>query len=302
MTPARMLIVGKAGQVAQAIAERVRNNNTVEAAFFGRPELDIADVDAIHPFLNNHTPDVVLNAAAYTAVDTAEVEPAAADAVNHLGPRQVARWCADADVPMIHMSTDCVFDGTKSSGYVETDSPNPLGVYGQTKADGEVAVALSAPKHLIVRVGWVHSRFGETFPRTMLDLAKTRETVSVVCDQLGRPTHATDLADGLIKMARACLEPNFSEWGTYHLAGQGEVDRASMAEAIFEDSALFSGPTAIVKHVSSETFGAAARRPLNARLNSPRAATVFGLQLPNWRQRLTDSVCAIVDNGAGDSS
>lgn len=294
MTTTRMLVIGKSGQVAQAIAERVRGDETVDAAFFSRPELDLGNIDAIAPFLGNHVPDIVLNAGAYTSVDAAEAEPDLANAVNHLGPYEVAKWCAELDIPMLHMSTDCVFDGTKESGYVETDPPNPISVYGKTKADGEAAVVAVARKHLVVRVGWVHSRFGKTFPRTMLDLAKTHETVSVVCDQFGRPTHAADIAGGLVAMMKACLEPDFTDWGTYHLAGQGDVDRATMAEAIFEDSARFSGPTANVERVSSETFGAAAGRPLNARLNSPRAATVFGLHLPDWRGRLTDSVREIV--------
>ncbi len=292
-TSPRLLVVGKTGQVASALAYRLADDTFFKSALFGRPDLDLANTETIKPFLDAQMPDAILNAAAYTDVDGAETNEDEANAINHAGPAKIAEWCNETGAPFLHLSTDCVFDGSKDGGYLETDAPNPVSVYGRTKADGETAVASAAPKHLIVRVSWVHSQFGKSFPRTMLNLAKTRDTVSVVCDQFGRPTHALDLASGLITMAQTCLEPTFSDWGTYHLAGQGHVDRASMAEAVFEDSALFSGPTASVEHVSSQAFGAPAQRPLNSKLDSPRAAAVFGLRLPDWRNSLTDSVRAI---------
>ena len=230
----------------------------------------------------------------------AAVERDLAEAVNHHGPKLLAEWCADAGAPLLHMSTDCVFDGAKQSGYVETDLPAPLSAYGRSKAAGETAVAKSAQKHLIVRVGWVHSQFGKSFPRTMLQLASTRDEVTVVNDQFGRPTHALDIASGLLDMLEACHRPDFNAWGVYHLAGHGEVDRAAMAEAIFEDSAAKSGPTAHVRHVSTHAFGATANRPLNARLDSPRAEQVFGLRLPDWRGRVRDTVACILEQGLRD--
>lgn len=292
MRKVRALVVGKTGQIAQALAETVRSGARADIAcgFFGRPELDLEHTDLIKPFLDAYAPDIILNAAAYTEVDKAETETERADFVNHRGPRALAEWTAAHGIPILHMSTDCVFDGTKDGGYIESDAPKPLSVYGRSKADGEAAVAAANSKHLIVRVGWVHSQFGKSFPRTMLRLAETRDEVTVVDDQFGRPTHALDLAEGLLTMAETCLEQGFSDWGVYHLAGQGETNRARMAEAVFEDSAAIGGPTAKVAYVSTRTFGAAAERPLNARLDSLRAEVVFGLRLPEWRERLTDCV------------
>ncbi|MEL7444430.1 MAG: dTDP-4-dehydrorhamnose reductase, partial [Pseudomonadota bacterium] len=283
------------GQVAQALAKVLRRDGGVDATFVGRPDFDLLTADTVPQLLDAHSPDLVLNAAAYTAVDQAERDSSLAHRVNAVGPGVVAKWCAKADRPFLHMSTDCVFDGKKDRGYVETDTPAPLSVYGRTKAAGERAVATSAPKYLIVRVGWVHSPFGKSFPRTMLSLAMNHNEVSVVDDQIGRPTHASDLAAGLVKMAKDCMQTGFEDWGIYHLAGQGETDRASMAEAVYADSAQLGGPTTQVRRVSSDVFAAAAARPLNARLDSERAKKVFGLTLPHWRDRLSDCVADILD-------
>ena len=294
MSGLRLFVVGRTGQAAQALAEAAARDADIVAEFAGRPEIDLAQPESLLPALETFKPDVILNAAAYTAVDKAEEESVLADAVNHLGPARLAAWAADAGAVILHMSTDCVFDGEKEGAYIETDAVSPISAYGRSKADGEAAVAAAAAKHRIVRVCWVHSEFGNSFPRTMLSLAKTREEVTVVDDQFGRPTHARDLAVGLIQMAKGAAAAEFEKWGVYHLAGQGETDRASMARAIFEDSAAYGGPTASVVSVSTEAFGAPAARPLNARLNSDRAEAVFGLRLPHWRSRLNDCVRAIV--------
>lgn len=292
MSALRIFVVGRTGQVAQALAHAAEPE--LKCGFFGRPDIDLMKPDTVLRALDAFKPDIVLNAAAYTAVDKAEEESDVADTVNSHAPRRLAQWSDASGVPLIHMSTDCVFDGAKSTGYIETDTPAPINAYGRSKADGEAAVATVCTKHLIVRVCWVHSHFGNSFPRTMLTLAETRNEVTVVDDQVGRPTHALDLADSLLSMARKCSEPDFNDWGIYHLAGHGETDRASMAEAVFSDSKAADGPSAKVKRVSTQIFGAAAPRPLNARLDSVRTEQVFNLRLPHWRSRLTDCVQAIL--------
>ncbi|MEL6473942.1 MAG: dTDP-4-dehydrorhamnose reductase [Pseudomonadota bacterium] len=295
MSPIRIFVVGRSGQVAQAIVAAADGRADLSLHCVGRPDADLAAPDQLLSALDAHRPDVILNAAAYTAVDKAESEPDLADAINHIGPKRLAEWSGAAGIPLIHMSTDCVFDGTKTGGYVETDPPSPISVYGRTKADGETAVAAATHKHLIARVCWVHSPFAGSFPKIMLTLAKDRETLSVVGDQWGRPTHASDLADGLLTMATRCLQPDFADWGIYHLAGAGETNRADMAKAIFEDSAAQRGPVADVVPISTDDYGAAAARPLNARLDSPRAKAVFGWTPVPWRHRLTDTVNSLLD-------
>ena len=289
-----ILVIGRTGQAAQALRSVAEEFPSLDLVFAARPDLDLSKLSTIEPFLDKTGTDLILNSAAYTAVDRAEEETEEASRINREAPRILAHWCAQREIPILHMSTDCVFDGTKPSGYVETDSPNPLSVYGRTKAEGEAEVSSGSSKHLIVRVGWVHSQFGKSFPRTMLRLAQSRNEVQVVNDQFGRPTHAVDLARGLLSMAEQSLEPSFSAWGIYHLAGQGALDRASMAQAIFDDSRKLGGPTARVVPVSSDAFGAAAKRPSNARLDSPKVKAVFGLELPYWQGRLTDTVTEIL--------
>lgn len=290
MTRSPILVIGRTGQVAQALA--AEGGARVISA--GRPDVDLLDEALIDSALADVNPAVVINAGAYTFVDGAESEPELAAEVNARGPERLARLCARRGIPLIHLSTDCVFDGTKSAPYTPDDEPGPLSVYGRTKLAGARAVAGAHPRHLVVRVSWVFSRFGSNFVRTMLRAAETRDEVAVVNDQVGCPTHAPALARALLAMADRALDEGFSAWGLYHLAGAGEVDRATMTRMIFEESARLGGPSARVRGVASADYPTPAARPLNARLDMSLTTEVFGVTLPDWKIGLSETVGAIL--------
>lgn len=284
----RVLIIGRSGQLARALVCRAPDDVTIRAA--GRPDTDLERPETLRKALDTAEPDLVINAGAYTAVDTAENDESAAYAINAHGPANLAKTCAQTGIPLVHISTDCVFDGEKATPYEEDDAARPLGIYGRSKLAGEEAVRANCEKCLVVRVSWVFSRFGRNFVKTMLALAETRDRIQVVCDQIGCPTHAEDLADGLFRMSLQAAQPDFNQWGLYHLAGTGETDRASMAEHIFADSRRLGGPFATIEPVPTRSYPTPARRPLNARLDAARAEGVFGVRLPHWRDRLTATV------------
>lgn len=286
----RILVIGKSGQVAQAFAHAGAGD--VHCA--GREEADLLDPAAMATALDAHMPRIVINTGAYTAVDKAESEPDECRALNADAPAALARLCDERGIPLVHLSTDCVFDGEKETPYLPTDRPLPIGVYGKSKLDGEMAVRSAAPRSLVVRVSWIFSHFGSNFVATMLRLAMTRDEVSVVEDQFGCPTHAPALAKTLLKIADIAAQPGFDGWGTYHLAGAGETDRASLARLIFDASARHGGPVARVKGVPTSAFPTPARRPLNARLDMSDTARVFGARLPAWTDGLEETVRILV--------
>lgn len=285
-----ILVIGKQGQLAQSLAAAGR----ADVECVGRPEVDLTNPTSLQTVLGLRMPSIVINAGAYTSVDGAESDPEASKAINAVGAGQLARLCGFSGIPIIHISTDMVFDGTKSAAYEPHDEANPLGVYGLTKWYGEEAVRQLCPQHLIVRVSWVFSEFAHSFVRTMLTLAQTRDEVTVVNDQTGHPTYCPDLAAGLLAMADAAVQPGFAGWGTYHLAGTEATDRASMAEAIFAESRALGGPVARVKGVPTTEYAAPAIRPLNARLDPARALGTFGIDMPDWRVGLKRSVRVLV--------
>ncbi|MBU1288599.1 MAG: dTDP-4-dehydrorhamnose reductase [Alphaproteobacteria bacterium] len=286
----KVLVIGRTGQVAQALAHagagRVVN--------VGRPELDLRRPASLTGAIDRHAPDVVINAAGFTKVDQAEAEPVEAESLNVDGPRALAIACRSAGIPFIHMSTDCVFDGTLARPYRPDDLTRPLSVYGDSKLRGELAVADALDRHLIVRVSWVFSQYAANFVRTMLALARTREQVTVVSDQIGFPTHAPALASGLLAMADAICSEHFSQWGIYHLAGNGETDRASLARAVFDLSRRHGGSFAQVEGVLTADYPTPASRPLNARLDMSFTQDVFGIKLPRWEDGLAETVPLLV--------
>ena len=271
----RIFVVGRSGQVAQSLLE-VGEATRHEVIAAGRPDLDLADPGSIGPAIANAAPDVVINAAAYTAVDKAETEREAAFRVNGEGPGRLAEACCQLDIPIVHISTDYVFDGSSSRSYLEADPVAPLGVYGESKRAGEEAVRAAAPKHFIFRTAWVYSPFGSNFVKTMLRLAETRDEVSVVDDQIGNPTSALDIATGIIAVVDK-LDQN--AFGTYHMSGNGIASWADLAKAVFSDA----GKATSVKRIRSEEFPTPAPRPLNSRLDCSKLEEVFGLMLPDWR-------------------
>lgn len=290
MTAGPILVIGRTGQVAQALAQA----GGARVVCLGRPDADLKIAASLGQVLDRHTPTAVINAGGFTLVDKAEAEPDEARLLNVDGPRALARACSARGIPLIHLSTDCVFDGENARPYRPEDATGPICTYGRTKLDGELAVADELDRHLIVRVSWIFSRFGHNFVRTMLSLASTRDEVSVVSDQVGCPTYAPALAAGLLDMANQIAEPSFDAWGTYHLAGRGETDRASLARDIFAASVRHGGPGARVNDVLTSAYPTPARRPLNARLDMTRTTDVFGITLPPWQDGLDETVPVLI--------
>jgi dTDP-4-dehydrorhamnose reductase len=279
----RLLITGWQGQLAKAMTQSALRRSDVSACAVGRPGLDICQIGTIERAMADVRPDVVINTAAYTAVDAAESDEALAFALNAEGARLMAESAAQRGIPIIHISTDYVFDGTKSTPYVETDAPSPANAYGRTKLAGEIAVAAANPRHVILRTAWVYSAEGKNFLRTMLRLADERDEVRVVADQLGSPTYAPHLADAILSIAtRLSSTEGPRAWGLYHAAGSGETTWHDFAVEIFRQRAAVGGKAPRVVAITSAEFPTPARRPANSRLDCTKLERTFGLRLPAW--------------------
>ncbi|KAB0269093.1 dTDP-4-dehydrorhamnose reductase [Microvirga brassicacearum] len=291
----RILVIGKEGQVARALAERAAAHGAV-VTLIGRPLLDLADPSGIGDVLAEISGDVVVNAAAYTAVDQAETEPELAEAINGIGAGAVAGAAAAMNLPVVQISTDYVFDGAASRPYGEGDVPAPLGVYGKSKLLGEQAVAAATANHAILRTSWIYSPFGRNFVRTMLRLARERDEISVVADQVGAPTSAHDIADGVLTVCRNLLaRPHErSLRGIFHMTAAGSASWAEFASEIFARSAQLGGPTARVLPVSTSDYPTPARRPANSRLDCAKIAAAHGVTLPDWHASLQPCISRLL--------
>ncbi|MBB4041180.1 dTDP-4-dehydrorhamnose reductase [Microvirga flocculans] len=292
----RIIVIGKEGQVARSLAERARAHG-VQAVLVGRPKLDLADPSGIEDALIETGGDVIVNAAAYTAVDQAETDRELAEAINGIGAGVVAGAAAAMNVPLIHLSTDYVFDGTAGRPYREDDPVSPLGVYGASKLLGEEAVAAEAENHVILRTAWVYSPFGKNFVKTMLRLAGERDELGVVADQYGSPTSALDIADGVIAVSRNLLErpEDRSLRGLFHMAGTGYASWAEFATEIFALSARFGGPSAKVRPIATADYPTPAKRPANSRLDCTKLREAHGVALPPWRGSLEVCVKRLIE-------
>lgn len=278
----RILVTGKDGQVAQALAEQAKGHELVFAA---RPAFDLAQPATIEATVARVHPDLIISAAAYTAVDKAESEPEIAMAINGDGAGALARAGAKIGAPIIHLSTDYVFDGSLDRPWREEDPTGPLGVYGATKLAGEQAVQASGADHAVVRLAWVYSPFGNNFVKTMLRLAETRDALNVVEDQQGCPSSALDIATAVLAVIDHWQRDGASK-GVYHFAGTGETNWADFARAIFAESARHGGPTADVAGIPSAGYPTPAKRPANSRLDCTRFAETFGYRAPAWQDSL----------------
>lgn len=294
----RVLVTGRNGQVATALIERARTTPGLEIVPVGRPALDLSAPGDLSPLLAPYKPDVIVNAAAYTAVDDAERERYVAMAVNGKGAGAVAFAAKALGVPVIQMSTDFVFDGSRPEPYVETDSVRPLNAYGRSKLAGEEAVAAGQPDHIILRTAWVFAPWGKNFVRTMLRLAGALPEISVVADQRGCPSYAPDIADAILAVARNLIEdPRAELRGVFHMSGAGETDWASFADEIFALARARGGPAALVKRISTADFPTPARRPANSRLNCGKLKAVHGVALPDWRDALSRCIDRLIIDG-----
>lgn len=291
----RIIVTGQDGQVARSLIERAALHPSIEVLALGRPQLDLARPESVFAAIAAAKPDLVISAAAYTAVDQAEDEPELARAINADGAAAVAQAAAKSDAPVIHLSTDYVFSGEGDKPYREPDPTGPRSVYGQTKLDGELAVAGANPRHLILRTAWVYSPFGKNFVKTMLRLAETRDTLSVVADQWGNPTSAIDIADAVLHLAdHLRTDPAFADFGVYHLVGTGSTNWSSFAREIFKISKEQLGPSADVKDILTSDYPTKATRPLNSRLSTDRFFDIFGWRAPAWQQSLVPVINRIL--------
>lgn len=288
----KLLVIGRSGQVARALQEMPLASGASLTAL-GRPELDLLSPASIRTAIDRHAPDLVINTAAYTAVDNAETDAEAATLLNEAGPAALADATAFRNIPLIHISTDYVFDGALDRAYREDDPVAPLGVYGRTKLASERAVAAGNARHVILRTAWVYSPFGKNFVKTMLRLAVDRVEVSVVADQIGNPTSAHALAGAILQISGKLLgsEPH---WGTYHAAGTGDAVWADLAEHVFSVSASLGGPTARVNRITSAEYPTPVARPANSRLDCTRLKQGFGCRLPLWQESATEVTTRLV--------
>jgi dTDP-4-dehydrorhamnose reductase len=283
----RIVVTGHQGQVVSALKERAASAGATILTI-GRPELDLVDDQDYTEAFANLRPDVIVSAAAYTAVDKAESEPDLAMRINAGGAGRVARAAAALDLPIIHLSTDYVFDGTKASPWVESDPTGPVSVYGATKLAGELAVRAATPKSVMLRIAWVYAPFGNNFVRTMLRLAETRDTMRVIADQTGAPTSALDIADGILKVAHRLVARPYdpANYGIFHMGAAGQASWADFAEAIFSGLAARGGKHVAVERITTAEYPTPARRPANSRLDSGAIANAHGVVLPHWRESL----------------
>lgn len=270
----KILVFGSTGQVATELQRQA------EVTALDRSAADLSDPAACAAAIVAHAPDVVINAAAYTAVDRAEEEPELAQTINADAPGAMAQACADLAIPFLHISTDYVFDGSGTAPWRVTDPIAPLGVYGRTKAAGEDAVRAAGGVHAILRTSWVFSAHGTNFVKTMLRLSETRDALSVVDDQIGGPTPAGGIAAALLTMARALVDGH--RGGTYHYAGAPATSWACFARETF----AAAGRAVTVTGIPTRDYPTPATRPLNSRLDCTLLETEFGITPPDWKSDL----------------
>ena len=293
MSERPILVTGGTGQLASALAAAA----TGPLHRAGRPDFDFDRPETIEAVFRAANPAVVVNAAAYTAVDAAETDEAAAYRANRDGPALLARLCAETGIPLIHMSTDYVFDGTKGAPYHEADPVSPLGVYGASKLAGEGAVLAPGAagafgaRAIVLRTSWVYSPTGKNFVRTMLTLGKTRERLTIVADQIGCPTAAADLAAAILHIVAHLAAGWRDEYaGVFHVAGSGQTTWHGLASAVFEDAARLGMTIPRVDPIATADWPTPVRRPADSRLDCDKLERVFGVRLPDWRASVSRTV------------
>ncbi|GEA52831.1 NAD(P)-dependent oxidoreductase [Vibrio inusitatus NBRC 102082] len=282
----RVLVTGCDGQVGRSLMERMPENWDVVAQ--NKRQLDITDHDAVLKALQDIKPQYVINAAAYTLVDKAEDESSKCFSINRDGARNLALGSQKIDAVMLHLSTDYVYSGRKIGPYTEFDTPEPLSVYGKSKLEGELAIAESHSKHIIVRTSWVFSEYGNNFVKTMLRLGLTHQELSIVDDQFGGPTYAGDLAEALLSIIDSLEQGNLG-YGLYHLAGLPVVTWRGFADTVFKQ-AIKSDITGSmeIKGIAAHQYQTKAKRPSNSRLCCDKIYQQFRIKPSDWKSALND--------------
>lgn len=282
----KILISGQHGQVSRELQRRL--SATCELVVLGRDQLDLAHPHQIRQQVQRVRPDLIINAAAHTAVDQAESEPETAFAINATAPGILAEEALALDIPLIHYSTDYVFDGSKSEPYNEADAPNPLGVYGKSKLAGEQAITAVQGKHLILRTSWVYSSHGRNFLLTMQRLLQEKPELRIVADQIGAPTWAGTIANSTLALIERWQAGQTGAWGTYHLTAQGETSWFGFAQAIGEALRQQGKPCATLVPIPSSDYPTPAARPLNSRLDCTRLKREWAVSQPDWQTALRE--------------
>ena len=278
----RILVTGANGQLGQSILEQSKNYKEIECFFVTRNELDITNEELINHYFEDKSFDFVINCAAYTAVDKAEDDQENAYLVNAKATEFIAKITHQKGIPFIHVSTDYVFDGTEAQPRLETDQTNPIGVYGQTKLDGENLALENNPKTIILRTAWVYSRFGNNFVKTMLRLFNDKDSISVVADQIGSPTNAIDLADAILTI----ISKNDLTYGIFNYSNEGECSWFEFAQKIKE----FSNSTIEINPVSTSAYPTKAKRPAYSLLDKSKIKEVYQLNIPTWEDSLKEEL------------
>jgi dTDP-4-dehydrorhamnose reductase len=295
-----ILLFGGDGQLGREMV-RASAARAVPLVALSRAQADITDRAAVGDAIKRHDPSLVVNTASYTKVDLAETEADAAHQANAVGPGILAAACARAGVPLIHISTDYVFDGDKPGPYVEGDKIAPINVYGKSKADGEQAVRDAALLHVIIRTSWIYGEFGQNFLKTMIQLAATRDELRIVADQRGCPTSTPDLANAILTIAPQLLGAK-GIWGTYHFAGSGATTWHGFASRIVAAQAPLTGRAPCVTAITTAEFPRPARRPANSELDCGLIARVFGVRGRPWTEEVDTITRAVVSANLGRES
>jgi dTDP-4-dehydrorhamnose reductase len=286
----KLLVIGENGQLGWEVCREGKNQG-IDVSGLDLPDFDVTEPSMVKKAVHQAGVSLVINASAYTAVDTAESEPEIAFAVNRDGPAYLAASCAEIGIPLIHISTDYVFDGSKKGPYLETEPVSPLGIYGKSKAAGETEIRNALKEHIIIRTACLYGLHGNNFVKTMLLLGREKEIVRVVADQYGCPTYAADLADAIVAIATQVSEQRDVIWGTYHYCGKGVTSWHGFAQAIFDLANQYD--TLRVKKVvpiTTSEYPTPAKRPANSGMDCSLITKNFGISLRPWQESLADMV------------
>lgn len=281
----KVLVTGAKGQLGQCIQSIAHQYPTLNFLFVDKQQMDITNIIQISEFFKTHKVDWCINCAAYTAVDQAENHKEEAYQINVLGTRNIAQICQEYDVKLIHISTDFVFDGLKTSPYTERDATNPINVYGETKLKGELEVKAHCASHFIIRTSWLYSEFGHNFMKTMLRLASERDILRVVNDQIGSPTYALDLAEALLHI----IEKDKNHYGVFHYSNQGQISWFEFAKTIFE----LANHHIVLEQILTKDYPTLATRPLYSVLDTSKISEAFNLEIPFWKDGLVTALSKV---------